>query len=91
MIGRPQVGVLALRGAFVEHENALRAVGVDACQVRVADKLDGLDGLVIPGGESHPFYPDPAGDCLDEYSARGLGAHASSRTQGSGSHRRRAR
>ena len=55
MIGRPQVGVLAVQGAFVEHEEALRAVGADACQVRVADELDGLDGLVVPGGESTTF------------------------------------
>jgi 5'-phosphate synthase pdxT subunit len=55
MIGRPQVGVLAVQGAFVEHEEALRAVGADACQVRAADELDGLDGLVIPGGESTTF------------------------------------
>ena len=55
MIGRPQVGVLAVQGAFVEHEEALRSVGADACQVRVAPELDGLDGLVIPGGESTTF------------------------------------
>lgn len=55
MIGRPQVGVLAVQGAFVEHEEALRAVGADAFQVRVAAELDGLDGLVIPGGESTTF------------------------------------
>lgn len=52
MIGRPQVGVLAVQGAFTEHEDALRAVGADTRQVRVAHELDGLDGLVIPGGES---------------------------------------
>ena len=55
MIGRPQVGVLAVQGAFAEHEEALRAVGADACQVRIADELDTLDGLVIPGGESTTF------------------------------------
>jgi len=55
VIGRPQVGVLAVQGAFVEHEDALRAVGADACQVRVAKELDGLDGLVVPGGESTTF------------------------------------
>lgn len=52
MIGRPQVGVLAVQGAFSEHEDALRAVGADTLQVRVPDGLEGLDGLVIPGGES---------------------------------------
>jgi 5'-phosphate synthase pdxT subunit len=44
-----------VQGAFVEHEEALRAVGADACQVRVAGELDGLDGLVVPGGESTTF------------------------------------
>ncbi len=52
MIGRPQVGVLAVQGAFTEHEDALRAVGADTRQVRVPEELDGLAGLVIPGGES---------------------------------------
>jgi 5'-phosphate synthase pdxT subunit len=49
---RPAVGVLAVQGAFVEHEAALAAVGADAREVRRADELEGLDGLVIPGGES---------------------------------------
>ena len=55
MIGRPQVGVLAVQGAFVEHEQALRDVGADAAQVRNPAQLAGLDGLVIPGGESTTF------------------------------------
>ncbi len=55
MIGRPQVGVLAVQGAFAEHEDALRDVGAETCQVRVADELAGLGGLVIPGGESTTF------------------------------------
>ena len=55
MIGRPHVGVLAVQGAFVEHEAALRAVGADTRQVRVPEQLDGLDGLVLPGGESTTF------------------------------------
>jgi pyridoxal 5'-phosphate synthase pdxT subunit len=46
------VGVLALQGAFREHVAALRDVGVDAREVRLARDLDGVDGLVIPGGES---------------------------------------
>jgi pyridoxal 5'-phosphate synthase pdxT subunit len=52
VIGRPQVGVLAVQGAFVEHEDALRAVGADTRQIRVPSDVDGLDGLVLPGGES---------------------------------------
>lgn len=52
MIGRPLVGVLAVQGAFVEHEAALATVGTDTRQVRTEADLDGIDGLVIPGGES---------------------------------------
>jgi pyridoxal 5'-phosphate synthase pdxT subunit len=47
-----RAGVLALQGAFREHCRALRDVGLDAVEVRVPADLDGLDGLVIPGGES---------------------------------------
>jgi pyridoxal 5'-phosphate synthase pdxT subunit len=47
-----RVGVLALQGAFREHIAALRDVGVDAVEVRLPRDLEGLDGLVIPGGES---------------------------------------
>jgi pyridoxal 5'-phosphate synthase pdxT subunit len=50
--GRPRIGVLALQGGFSEHEDALRASGAVAVQVRTIPELDGLDGLVIPGGES---------------------------------------
>lgn len=52
---RPRVGVLAVQGAVSEHEEALRAVGADPVQVRVPAELEGLDGLVIPGGESTTF------------------------------------
>lgn len=47
-----RVGVLALQGAFVEHEQKLRELGVEAVQVRLPQDLNGLDGLIIPGGES---------------------------------------
>lgn len=46
------IGVLALQGAFIEHEKAFRSLGVDTVQVRLPGQLDKLDGLVIPGGES---------------------------------------
>lgn len=52
MSGRPRIGVLALQGAFREHARALRAAGADVVEVRLPGQLDGLDGLVIPGGES---------------------------------------
>jgi 5'-phosphate synthase pdxT subunit len=47
-----KVGVLALQGAFREHAAALGDVGLEAVEVRVPADLDGLSGLVIPGGES---------------------------------------
>jgi pyridoxal 5'-phosphate synthase pdxT subunit len=48
----PRVGVLALQGDVREHVAALRAAGADPVPVRRAGELDGLDALVLPGGES---------------------------------------
>jgi 5'-phosphate synthase pdxT subunit len=48
----PRVGVLALQGAFREHIAALRSLGAEVVEVRLPGQLEGLDGLVIPGGES---------------------------------------
>jgi 5'-phosphate synthase pdxT subunit len=45
-------GVLALQGAFIEHVQMLRTLGVEAVEVRLPEQLHGLDGLIIPGGES---------------------------------------
>lgn len=47
-----KIGVLALQGAFIEHINILRRLGVEAVEVRLPAELAGLDGLIIPGGES---------------------------------------
>jgi len=47
-----RVGVLALQGAFIEHEKMLQQLGVQAVEVRLPEHLDGLDALIIPGGES---------------------------------------
>jgi 5'-phosphate synthase pdxT subunit len=47
-----KIGVLALQGAFVEHEKVLRRLGAEAVEVRLPAQLAGLDGLIIPGGES---------------------------------------
>ena len=47
-----RIGVLALQGAFIEHEQALGRLGVTTCEVRLPQQLEGLDGLIIPGGES---------------------------------------
>jgi 5'-phosphate synthase pdxT subunit len=49
------VGVLALQGNFREHLAMLRRLGVDAVEVRKPEQLEGLDGLVVPGGESTTF------------------------------------
>jgi 5'-phosphate synthase pdxT subunit len=49
---RMKLGVLAVQGNFREHARMLRALGVDAVEVRLPGQLEGLDGLVIPGGES---------------------------------------
>jgi 5'-phosphate synthase pdxT subunit len=46
------IGVLALQGNFREHAAMLRRLGADVVEVRKPEELDGLDGLVIPGGES---------------------------------------
>jgi 5'-phosphate synthase pdxT subunit len=47
-----RIGVLAVQGNFREHAAMLRRLGADVVEVRKPEQLDGLDGLVIPGGES---------------------------------------
>ncbi|HEY5387125.1 MAG TPA: pyridoxal 5'-phosphate synthase glutaminase subunit PdxT [Thermoleophilia bacterium] len=47
-----RIGVLALQGAFREHILSVEALGASTVAVRLPDQLDGLDGLIIPGGES---------------------------------------
>lgn len=47
-----KIGVLALQGSFAEHITVLRRLDVKAFEVRLPEHLDGLDGLIIPGGES---------------------------------------
>ncbi len=46
------IGVLAVQGNFREHAAMLRRLGAEVVEVRLPEQLDGLDGLVIPGGES---------------------------------------
>jgi 5'-phosphate synthase pdxT subunit len=48
----PVVGILALQGDFAAHAGMLRMLGAEPREVRVPADLDGLDGLVLPGGES---------------------------------------
>ncbi|MBO0823389.1 MAG: pyridoxal 5'-phosphate synthase glutaminase subunit PdxT, partial [Actinobacteria bacterium] len=52
----PVVGVLALQGDVVEHLRALRASGAQPVPVRRPQELDGVDGLIIPGGESTTMW-----------------------------------
>ena len=47
-----KIGVLALQGAFIEHISVMQQLGTNATPVRLPGQLDGLDGLIIPGGES---------------------------------------
>ena len=47
-----KIGVLALQGSFLEHQQMLERLGVEAVQVRLPEQLDYLSGLIIPGGES---------------------------------------
>ncbi len=49
---RPVVGVLALQGDFDAHARVLRGLGADVREVRTPADLEGIDGLVLPGGES---------------------------------------
>lgn len=46
------IGILALQGAFREHRHMLERLGVHAREVKLAQDLEGLDGLILPGGES---------------------------------------
>jgi 5'-phosphate synthase pdxT subunit len=50
--GTPKVGVLALQGDFREHLAILRGLGAEPVEVREAEDLEGLSGLIVPGGES---------------------------------------
>ncbi len=52
MGGKKVIGVLALQGAFAEHEAALRRCGAQTIRIRKREDLEAVDGLIIPGGES---------------------------------------
>lgn len=49
---KTRIGVLALQGAFIEHEHMLTQAGAVCTEVRQVSDLHGLDGIVLPGGES---------------------------------------
>ena len=61
-----KIGVLAVQGNFREHVAMLRRLGADVVEVRKPEELDGLDGLVIPGGESTAI-----GRLIDVYGLEG--------------------
>ena len=71
----PRVGVLALQGDFAAHVRVLSGLGAEVREVRVPADLDGLDGLVIPGGESTTMTlgieREGLGDPLRELAAAG--------------------
>jgi 5'-phosphate synthase pdxT subunit len=71
----PLVGVLALQGGFAAHAAMLRALGAEVREVRVPADLEGLEGLVLPGGESTTMTLAVAreglGDPLREFAAAG--------------------
>jgi 5'-phosphate synthase pdxT subunit len=50
-----KIGVLALQGNFREHAAMLRRLGTEPVEIRKPEQLEGLDGLVVPGGESTTF------------------------------------
>jgi len=60
------VGVLALQGGFDAHAKILRRLGAEVREVRVPADLDGLDGLVMPGGESTTMTLGVAREGLEE-------------------------
>ena len=53
--GRVTIGILALQGAFDAHARMLTSLGIGTTLVRKPEQLDGIQGLVIPGGESTTF------------------------------------
>ena len=51
-----KIGVLAIQGDFDLHQRSLTSLGVQTVQVRRAAELNGLDGMILPGGESTTFH-----------------------------------
>jgi 5'-phosphate synthase pdxT subunit len=60
------LGVLAIQGDFGRHRSMLASLGAEASEIRTPEQLDGLDGLVIPGGESTTISKGMARDGLEE-------------------------
>ena len=51
-VARPRIGVLAIQGDYAAHADALSEAGAIPVEIRKREELEGLDGLIIPGGES---------------------------------------
>jgi len=72
----PKIGVIALQGAFAEHRAALEALGAHVTDIRGPEGLAGLDGIVLPGGESTTMSlllgSSGLGDALAERLADGV-------------------
>ncbi|AFQ42119.1 pyridoxal 5'-phosphate synthase glutaminase subunit PdxT [Desulfosporosinus meridiei] len=73
---KKRVGVLALQGAFREHRQVLEKLGCDVVEVRKTSDLDGIQGLIIPGGESTTIGKllriDEMGDKIKELGAKDM-------------------
>ena len=71
---KPRIGILAIQGDYAAHADALTESGAEPVEVRKPDQLDGLDGLILPGGESTTMlrFLEKYGffDKLKEFSAR---------------------
>ncbi len=76
--GVPLVGVVALQGAAAEHVAVLRSLGAGAIEVRTPADLDGVDAVVLPGGESttmsHLLRTSGLFDALEQRLAAGMPA-----------------
>ena len=62
----PEVGILALQGDYAEHQRALKRLGIEPLLVRHAGELEGLSGLILPGGESTTMLKFMLGESLME-------------------------
>jgi 5'-phosphate synthase pdxT subunit len=65
-LSKLRIGVLAIQGDFEAHRLTLESLGADAREIRTPPELDGLDGLVIPGGESTTITMGMEREGLDE-------------------------
>jgi pyridoxal 5'-phosphate synthase pdxT subunit len=65
-LSKLRIGVLAIQGDFEAHRRMLASLGAEASEVRIPPELDGLDGLVIPGGESTTITMGMQRDGLDQ-------------------------